>query len=155
MLILFVVVGLVIWTISTASKQNLDEDNTYLKSYQFIDENINEILVLQKEFDSRYSAEILTESFDMGSNSIKVAITDNSGEVVGDAAPMLYLTRPHTAQDDMELGVMEQQNGYYQSPSFELQKPGRYQAVLRVEIDDTIGFFKKEINATKEGVFEG
>jgi hypothetical protein len=52
------VVLLGIWTIKVAVSNPVQLDNSYMMTYQDVDENINEILAKQQAFDARYSVDL-------------------------------------------------------------------------------------------------
>ena len=57
-----------------------------------------------------------------------------SGKLETNAKVQFFLTRPNTTREDRILGDAELVEGLWQSHSFEVEKPGRYQSEALVEI---------------------
>ncbi len=150
MLIVLVVIGKIIWTLNLVSNSKVYMDNRYFEDdYMKIDESYNDIQILQREFKNRYEIRVSTENLKVGDNTVKFYLQDKDGANILDADAAILLTRPHTSEDDMELKALAGEDGIYQTQSFEIDSVGRWQLMYKVKIDNTVGFLKQDINATK------
>jgi hypothetical protein len=148
---IFGVFGLCVWTVKKAVDNPVQMDSFYFESYQNVDENINEIMIRQKAFESKYSLEIPRENFKIGKkNSIEIKITKkDSGRFVNDANISVVITRPNTVEFDKHLDFISSKDGVYRFTPFEILRPGRWQIMSKVSVDGLISFNKLEVNATK------
>ena len=67
------VFSMIIWTIYKTSQASLDEDRSFMKKYQDVDENYNNIMNSNKEFLSKYNFELYIndKKFDLTTEDIK------------------------------------------------------------------------------------
>lgn len=147
------------WTIKSASSMPVQQDNTYMMSYQEADKNINEIAESQNLFDASYSIKVLdtkpfTEEINphtkikqegiveltQGINQFRYEITSRDGEIIEDTNASFMLTRPHTQVDDTSLDVSYVPSKGYVTSEVNIEKPGRYMLVFRAKIGDAVGF---------------
>ncbi len=106
-------------------------DNRRAGHYQWVDENINELLRMSAEFDQRGYALEVTAPAQLGENHWKFQLTQN-GEPVSEAQLSLLVTREATNEDDIDVGTLTNQDGLIQRICV-LQQPGAW--LLRVKID--------------------
>ncbi len=130
------------WTIKVAIKNPVQLENSYMMKYQDVDENINEILEKQRRFDMKYSIALDSNRLKPGKNRIEVKILDNKGAPVKGAKVKVLLTRPNTAQHDIELEKFAYSDGRYLSEEFILDKIGRWNIVAKVELGGDEGYKK-------------
>ncbi len=142
------IAGLCIWTIIVSLDFPVEEDSSYFASYVDVDTNINKIIMVQKEFDSKYNLQIEKNNFKIGENSIKIKITDKETNTVDNANIEVVITRPHTSKYDKKLSMISQTDGIYQFEPFEIQKVGRWQIQSKTTINDLVSYDKIEVNAT-------
>ena len=145
------VVMLSAWTIKVALKNPVQLENSYMMKYQDVDENINEILLKQREFDSKYTIGLESNRLKIGPNRIYVKVSSREGEPAESAAVRVLVTRPDSTQHDIELERFTYKDGVYSSEEFNLTRSGRWNIVTRVEIDGDVGY-KKYKTFVKEGV---
>ncbi|AWI34670.1 hypothetical protein [Helicobacter apodemus] len=132
-----VVVGLIVLTIKTAITNPVELQRMCQRSSQDVDENINEITKLQAEFLKKYviNFEGAREQTSKEFRQAFIRITSKeNGTIQSNAKVNFYLTRPHTAREDRDLGKAEFVDGLWQSPSFSVESLGRYQIEAYVEI---------------------
>ncbi|WP_104722329.1 hypothetical protein [Helicobacter mesocricetorum] len=142
-----VVVGLIVLTIKTAITNPVELQRMCQRSSQDVDENINEITKLRTEFLKKYvisfegAREQTPKEFRQAFIRI---ISKESGAIQSDANVNFYLTRPHTAKEDKDLGRAEFVDGLWQSPSFSVEGLGRYEIEAFVQIgEDSICISQK------------
>jgi len=147
--IIFIVISCVV-TVAIAVNTPHDMDNSYMQKYQFVDENINEILLKQREFDKKFIVSNEKKSFKIGKNLFDIKIVDKEGNVINNAKIELLMTRPHTSKMDRKLKPIKNENGKYLFEFKDLKKEnlGRWQIKSKITIDKYIGFYDKEISVT-------
>ncbi|CAA6824108.1 MAG: Unknown protein [uncultured Sulfurovum sp.] len=155
-------IAMVIWTVKQAVSIPVHESNNYMLKYQMADMNINEIMELEAKFKAKYKISLknieLIELSDeekntnakraqttpikltSGFNSFTYAITTHNLSVIDNAKVTFQLTRPHSRYDDYLEKNVKYHNNHYRTSPIELTKKGRYTLVLKVEIDDLIGY---------------
>ncbi len=136
------VVMLGAWTIKVALKNPVQLENSYMMKYQDVDEKINEILEKQRLFDMKYSMALDSNRLKLGKNRVEVKLFDKNGMPVSGAKIKVLLTRPDTAQYDIELDEFTYSDGRYLSREFTLEKRGRWNIVAKVELGGDEGFKK-------------
>jgi hypothetical protein len=142
------VAGLCIWTVKFAMQFPIEEDNTYFASYRDTDLGMNEIILKQRAFDTKYMVKLQKKDFIIGNNSIEIEVVDLKNSPVDGAKADLIITRPHTTASDKELKSISNNNGIYKFDPFEIKDLGRWQIQSRVQIDNAVSFNKLEVNAT-------
>ncbi len=142
------IAGMCIWTIVIAQSLPVEMDNTYFADYREVDENINEMIMKQKAFETKYNVNIEKKDFIIGQNSIEMSITNKQNALVNDAKVDIVVTRPHTTSTDKKLVFTKSENGIYKFEPFEVNELGRWQIQSRVSINDLVAYNKLEVNAT-------
>ncbi len=142
------VAGLCIWTIKIAQGFPVEIDSSYFADYIDVDTNINEIIMVQKEFDNKYNLQIEKNNFKIGENSIKIEITDKQNNAINNANIEIVITRPQTAKYDKKLTMISRADGIYQFEPFDVKKVGRWQIQSKTTLNNLISYDKIEVNAT-------
>lgn len=134
-----------------AMKNPVEMDSFYLEKYQQVDENINEILAKQKVFDENYALVYKTKKFIIGAkNSFELSVKNKKdGTLLKDAQIQLMVTRPETNKYNQEIMAKQSKNGIFVFEGIEVGKPGRWQILTKIHINDKIGFNEHEVYATK------
>lgn len=145
---IFGIAGMCIWTIKIAQNLPVEMDNTYFADYRDVDENINEMIMKQRAFETKYNIEIEQRDFIIGSNSVEMKITDKQNASIDGAKVDIVVTRPHTTSTDKKLVAITNQDGIYKFEPFEVKELGRWQIQSRVSINDLVAYNKLEVNAT-------
>lgn len=137
------------WTIKIALDNPVEMDTFYMEKYQKVDQTINEIIELQTKFDAAFNLSYSTEQFAIGKNSITLKLTDKSGKTIDDATITMMLSRPETNKDNKQMSPSKIENGLYTFGPFDIQKPGRWQILSKIEMGDFKGYHKNEAYAAK------
>lgn len=126
-------------------------DSYYFEQYQQVDKNIDDIRAKQKIFDESFTITYNTKKFTMNKiNSFKMSILDNNSQtLIENAEIKLVVTRPDTNEDNQEIHVTKSTNGEFIFEGIKAQKPGRWQILTMITINDKIGFNKYEVYASK------
>ena len=108
-------------------------DNRRVGHYQWVDENINELLWMSAEFDQRgYDVEVSAPA-KLGKNHWKFRVTQG-GESVPDAKFTLLVTREATNEYDLELAELPKLDGSFIG-SVSLQQPGAWLLRMQIEVE--------------------
>lgn len=140
-LVLVVVTSVIIWTVDLALKNPAELDNTYMSSYQKVDEEINKIQKNQKAFNTLYRVEgipvrLLREN---PAGMMLRILEKESGRGVDNAVVDVRFTRPHTSKDDIEARRMVahgELTGSYSLQPLDFPKPGRWIVQVRIKVDN-------------------
>jgi len=139
------VVVLSAWTIKVALNNPVQLDNSYMMKYQEVDENINEIIAKQKLFNSKYQIDLNNNKLKIGKNRVVIDLTSKDGKVVKHPEIVAVVTRPTTAQYDINLNKFQFNNKSYVSEEFELKNSGRWSIEVKVKIGEDIGYKTYEL----------
>lgn len=137
------------FTIKLAMDNPVEMDTFYMEKYQQVDHSINTILELQEKFNAKFDLAYSTEKFEMGQNSITIKLTDKSGQPVNDATVLMMLSRPDSNKDNKEFTPSSVENGNYTFGPFEINKPGRWQILSKIERGEFKGYHKNEAYAAQ------
>jgi hypothetical protein len=108
-------------------------DNRRAGHYQWVDENINELLWMSAEFDQRgYDVEVSAPA-KLGKNHWEFRVTQG-GESVPDAKFTLLVTREATNEYDLELAELPKLDGSFIG-SVSLQQPGAWLLRMQIEVE--------------------
>ncbi|MGA0887592.1 MAG: FixH family protein [bacterium] len=108
-------------------------DNRRAGHYQWVDENINELLWMSAEFDQRgYDVEVSAPA-KLGKNHWEFRVTQG-GESVPDAKFTLLVTREATNEYDLELTELPKLDGSFIG-SVSLQQPGAWLLRMQIEVE--------------------
>ena len=136
-LLSMVVVGMIVLTIKVAVTNPVELQGVCQQSSQYIDENSNAITQMRNRILSHYNiafAGALHHDL-RAPRPISLRIQETArGKLETNAKVQVFLTRPNTTREDRILGDAELVEGLWQSHSFEVEKPGRYQSEALVEI---------------------
>lgn len=136
-LLAMVVVGLIVLTIKVAITNPVELQGVCQQSSQYIDENSNAITQMRNRILKQYNIafEGALQQDLQSFRQIFLRIKDKeSGKLETNARVQFFLTRPNTTREDRILGDAELVDGLWQSSSFIVEKPGRYQSEALVEI---------------------
>jgi len=108
-------------------------DNRRAGHYQWVDENINELLRMSAEFDQRgYDVEVSAPA-KLGKNHWEFRVTQGE-ESVPDAKFTLLVTREATNEYDLELTELPKLDGSFIG-SVSLQQPGAWLLRMQIEVE--------------------
>lgn len=120
--------GMIIWTVVSAVNTPVNEDKTFLKSYQHIDENFNDMIESNKTFSAKYDFKITINDktfglttkdlfysqrvlekksehknlFKKGDNTISIKLFDKMGNEIDDALLNFRVTKATNNKSDMD-----------------------------------------------------
>lgn len=152
----YVVIGMILgcvvacgFTIKIAVDNPVEMDTFYMEKYQQVDHSINTILELQEKFNAKFDLAYSTEKFEMGQNSIMLTLTDKSGAPINDAKMTMMLSRPDSNKENKQFNPSKVENGNYTFGPFDINKPGRWQILSKIERGEFKGYHKNEAYAAQ------
>lgn len=149
--VLLLMVSACTLVVTIAIKNPVEMDSFYMEKYQKVDANINHIMAEQKAFDANYALEFKTKKFIIGAqNSFALSIKNKKdGSLLNNADIKLMVTRPETNKFNQEILAKKAKNGQFLFEGIQVNKPGRWQILTKINIDGKIGFNQYEVYATK------
>lgn len=138
-LLTMVVVGLIVLTIKTAITNPVELQGMCQRNSQEIDANINEITKKREVFLQKYNIafEGALQQDTTSFRQVFMRLSDKmNGKIETNAKVSFFLTRPNTTREDQNLGEGELVDGLWQSKTFEVRNPGRYQSEAFVEVGE-------------------
>ncbi|MBN2963221.1 FixH family protein [Sulfurospirillum sp. T05] len=139
------------WTVKIALDNPVQFDQTYLAKYDQVDSSINELRANQQVFDGQFEAifPLLKVEIDKPTQ-IPLQILRKVGALpVEEATVTLLITRPDTNAFNQEPHVSKGENGMFFFGPVVLDKPGRWQLLSKIQIDEFEGFVTHEVFASK------
>lgn len=165
--------GMIIWTIYSSTQAPVNQDESFLNTYQNVDENFNDIAMANENFlnnydfvlkvnkqefgltysDIFYSQRVIEsrsphkDILNVGDNQVQIIIKNRATkEVISDAQIALRVTRATNNKSDINLESFEQNQDSYQS-NFELTMKGNWNITGVVSIGDNKGYIFLKTNA--------
>lgn len=164
--------GMIVWTIVSAVNTPVNEDRTFLQSYQDVDTNFNDILeknnTFKKEFnvsiiinnkkfplstsDIFYSQRVLEKKskhndlLKKGQNSIAIEVSSKDNTPIKNARFSVKVTKATTNNADMDFFDKKLINGKYLQ-KFDIPIQGNWNITGTITVDDKKGYFYIKTNA--------
>ena len=135
------VFGFCVATIVVASTLPVEKSDTYMMGYQEADASANEIISARIAFDKQYNIEYLTPKISSSATKLEYKLTDKSNNPVNNAKLVAVITRPNSHKYDMELQNPEVHNGVYTFKEVSLPKEGRWDIMLKAQVDEFHRFY--------------
>lgn len=158
--------GMIVWTIMSASKAPVHKDESFLREYADVDANYNEIVLSNKKFNEMYDASIYVggkklpisidevfmsqRMFDtksqnkklltFGDNNIEFEIKDKNGIVIKNPIIKLRVTRTMDHYNDINIENFDLVDGKYTADA-KVEKEGNWNLTGFIEIDSLKGSF--------------
>jgi hypothetical protein len=137
----FGVVLLGYWTIKETLKADITESNAYMSKYQSIDENINDYIYKKIAFNKKYNLKLKDFNLAKDGSFVEYIITTKDNKAVNNAKLELLISRPSDDAKDIILKTYNVKDGIYRFENFKLPKEGRWDLILKVEIDKDSRFY--------------
>ena len=157
--------SMIIWTITQASKAPVHKDESFLHSYQHVDNNFNDMMESNRKFieiydvtvflndkstaldieDIFYSQRVMEkrtnhkDMLNIGQNRISVTIKDKNGDYISDAKINIRVMRTGESYNDINLDDFKFANNGYSSNA-ELKIKGRWNITGVIEIKGLKGY---------------
>jgi len=169
------VFSMIIWTIYSATNTPVHEDKTFLKSYQDLNKDFNDVVDANQKFLDKYSFKlninksefdlefkdvflsqrvieersIHKDIFNMGDNFITISIKDkNTDKIIEDVKIAINITRPTNDNDILDFTNEDFifENGVYEN-KFKLPFKGNWNITGTFKIGNDTGYFFIKSNA--------
>lgn len=138
-----------VWTVQIALSNPAEMDTFYMEKHQKVDENINNILELQKKFDANFIVDYSKETLLVGKeNNLVFTLKTQQGEFVKDANIVVMLSRPETNKYNQQLVFSKNEDGKYIFAPFKVEKPGRWKVLTKIKVGEFVGYKEYELLAT-------
>ena len=151
---IFGVVILGYWTIKETMKADLTESNLYMSYYQNVDDDINEILEANIAFDKDYILKLTFLDLTGNNGKLVYSLTDKNGKPIGDAKVDLVISRPVNDAKDIQLKPTQVENGKYIFENIHLPKEGRWDLLLKVQVDGKTRYLNLKADTRSKKAFE-
>ncbi len=151
---IFGVVILGYWTIKETMKADLAESNLYMSYYQNVDDNINEILEANIAFDKNYVLKLAFLDLNDKNGKVIYTLHDKSGKELSDAKVELVISRPVNDAKDISLKPTKVENGKYIFENIHLPKEGRWDLLLKVQVDGKTRYLNLKADTRSKKAFE-
>lgn len=166
--------SMIIWTIYSAVQVPVNEDDTFLKSYQDVDNNFNKIIISNKQFLKNYNFKIMLNKKELdlgtkdiflsqraiekksthknilheGKNSVKVLISDKKGNFIKNVMINFRVTKATNNSNIIDVkddGFKKESNSY--TTSINIPKKGNWNIIATFEIENSKGYLFIKTNA--------
>lgn len=168
------VFSMIIWTIVQTSEASLDEDRSFMKKYQDVDEHFNAMMESNQKFLSKYNFKMYVndKEFDLttqdikysqrviekyslnknllkvGNNILKIVVTDKVTNEKKDVKIDLIISKTMTNSSDISLTneKFENENNTFSS-NFDIKEENNWIITGSFSINDEIGYIYIKANA--------
>lgn len=166
--------AMIIWTIVSSTKVNIEEDKSFFKKYQDVDDNFNNIMLSNKAFLEKYNVEVVlnkkvfgleTEDImysqrvlekrkrhrdliNIGKNSLTINIIDKQTNEQQKVDIKLKVTMSNTMKNDVILLTenFENANNSYKT-IFDIKNENNWNITGTFKVGDNIGYIYIKTNA--------
>ena len=138
-----------IMTIVVSVKLPVEISDTYMRTYQEADLEANDIINARIAFNKKYKIEYINKSFSMENTVIKYKISDINLNPINNATVKLVITRPTDHDSDQEIVDATIKNGIYTFSNIKLPLKGRWDLMLKVDIDSLHRFYNVKVDTRK------
>jgi nitrogen fixation protein FixH len=136
-------VGLTLWTLDAAANNKVQLENSYMANYHDVDETFNDIMAKKVKFEKNFILDLEEVNLKLGENNLNVKLFSKDIIPVKNAKITALITRPHTVESDIKIETFKySQDGEYESSNFKLEQKGRWEVILKVQVDDYETFEK-------------
>lgn len=134
------------WTIKIALDNPVEMSNMFMQKYQNVDDNINDILLSERKFDSIYQFKIINNQLKVGNNNLSFELKKGS-IFINNATIKALITRPETTKFDTHIDNIAIENSFYKLSDINISKEGRWIIRLQIDVDGLIVFKDFELLA--------
>ncbi len=134
------VFGFCVATIIVTSKADVQKSNAYMTYYQDADAKANDFIMAKIKFDKKYNLSYINNGINQDLTTLSYKITDKKGNPVKDAKLLVSISRPDTHEFDKKLDKFTQKDGIYTFSGIKLEKPGKWDIMLKVTIGNDYRF---------------
>lgn len=138
---IILVFGFCVATIVVTSTMPVENSDTYMMGYHEADAQANDLIKARIAFDKEYKVEYLADGLSQENSVIRYKVTDINSNPVDDAQLKVVVTRPNNHKYDQELVNPTVENGIYTFEPITLAQPGRWDIMLKANVDKLQRFY--------------
>ncbi len=151
---------MIVLTVYISQKYKPDDDNAYFSTRQAVDKDINDILIAQRELESKYrffildgeSAIPLTRQANRkspplrfsGDFRLRFKMSDLENADIKAQNARIYITRFADSSADKDIGEIFYNGAFLESPQITLNK-GDWKLLVEFMVDDKRAYFEQRI----------
>jgi len=148
------IIGASVWTVKVALNNPVEMSDYGMQNYHEYDRDANEIINAKALFDKKYTISFLTEQISQKGSSVIYKVTDKEGHAIDQAKIKVVLTRPDTNKNDIVLENPNVENGVYQFSPVDLTKPGRWDIMAKISVDNDQRYYNLKADTRNPNTFE-
>ena len=166
--------SMIIWTIMSSKKINIEEDESFMQKYQDIDENYNTIMISNMKFlakydfvltlngkefplsieDIKYSQRVLKEKslhknvLKIGDNNLSIKVKDKNTQEIQNLDFYIKVTKSNTKADDIYLkneNFKLEDDNY--NTTFEIKDENNWNITGTIKVGEDAGYIFIKTNA--------
>lgn len=141
-------------TIVISATLPVEKSDAFMMGYHEADAKANELIKNRIAFDKEYTISYVSEPIDEKNTVLKYKVETLDGKVVNNASLKAILTRPNSRKFDISLENPKVKDGVYTFNSVKLPLVGRWNAMVKVEIDGKSRFLNIHADTRKKEVKE-
>ncbi len=141
-------------TVIIAVEKPVQLSNYSMQQYHVYDRNANEFIQKEIAFNKRYTIEIATSDLSLKNSTVSYKLTDKESNAVSGAKLTLLVSHPFELKFDKEYTDVTYDNGLYTFDTITLEKEGRWNLMLHVEVDGYSRFYNLKADTRNPNTFE-
>ena len=169
--------SMIIWTITSSKKIQIEEDESFMQKYQDMDDNYNDIMTSNLKFlskydfvltlngknfplsieDIRYSQRVLKlksehkNIFNIGDNDLAIKVIDKNTKEIKDLDFNIKVTKSNTKKDDIYLDKNNFKfDGNSHTTNFEIKDENNWNITGNITVGEDIGYIFIKSNAIQK-----
>ena len=169
--------SMIIWTITSSKKIQIEEDESFMQKYQDMDDNYNNIMTSNLKFlskydfvltlngknfplsieDIRYSQRVLKlksehkNIFNIGANDLAIKVIDKNTKEIKDLDFNIKVTKSNTKKDDIFLDNNNFKfDGKSHNTNFDIKDENNWNITGNVTVGEDIGYIFIKSNAIQK-----
>ncbi len=169
--------SMIIWTITSSKKIQIEEDESFMQKYQDMDDNYNDIMTSNLKFlskydfvltlngknfplsieDIRYSQRVLKlksehkNIFNIGANDLAIKVIDKNTKEIKDLDFNIKVTKSNTKKDDIFLDNNNFKfDGKSYNTNFDIKDENNWNITGNVTVGEDIGYIFIKSNAIQK-----
>lgn len=141
-------------TIYVATTLPVEKSDTYMMQYQVADAKANDLIKAKIAFDKEYKIEYINNGINVDNTTLQYKISDLSGNGIDNAEIKLIITRPNNHKNNQEFFSKDAKDGVYTFSGITLPIEGRWNIMVKVNVDELQSFYSLKADTRSKEVFE-
>ncbi len=141
-------------TVIVTNSANIQYSDLYMDSYQKIDSSANDIIEAEIAFNRKFKVEYSSDSLSVDSTVLKFTVSDLDSNMVDNAKFKVIMNRPEL-NVAIDLGEPKVLNGLYTFKSVKLSKEGKWDILVKIDIQDLHRFYNLKADTRTQEIFYG